>query len=102
MNSTFYWRRAAVIAPTVSTILLLLTDFLGFSELHHQLAVIISGTFLTVAVIWWWWVMDKLHSITELQTRAVEDFIEVKQYIKETKDLVREGTQSSNRQRRKS
>ena len=101
MIAQFYWRRAAVIAPTVALCILILLDFLDFRDLKHRAVIVIVSGFLTTAVIWWWWVMDQIHTISKLQEKNLTDFITVKEYIKETKELVREEKMSSTRQRRK-
>lgn len=101
MITQFYWRRAAVIAPTVSLILVVLLEFLDYSELKHRLVIMITAGFLTTAVIWWWWVMDQIHTISKLQEKNLNDFVSVKDYIKETKELIREEKMSSVGQRRK-
>lgn len=99
LRQTKYWRYAAWTLPFVALGLLVALDVIGAENYKDIASIAVVCVFFGCSVFWWWWAMDAIHTIFQKHQSTEQDFIEIKTYIKETKELVEQDV--SNRQRRK-
>ena len=82
------WRYAAWTAPFVALAALIGTEYIVLNDYKGYVSLAVVIVFISTSVFWWWWVMDKLNDLVRLILSSEEKFLEVKDYIKETKEIM--------------
>lgn len=92
-----WWAYAAWTLPFVALALLLSFEFFSFEKLYETLAITIVLVFFSVSVFWWWWAIDAIKKMFVLMKNTEENFNDVKEVLKETKEILQ--NDMGNRQR---
>jgi hypothetical protein len=92
---THWWKHTVVTIPFIALALLIIIDFIGWTELHNKVLFFILIGFFTLGVIWWWWAVDTIVSLTKTLISADEKFLELKKEISSIKEDVKSLDESS-------
>lgn len=75
------WTRAAIIIPTLITIILAVVWYLSLLSLE-TLFFVACGMYFGTAIIWWWWTMKSIHLLVEILKSTNHGIIEVSDELK--------------------
>lgn len=93
------WAYAAWTLPFVALAIIAFENYIGWDSLITRTITIISVVFFAISVFWWWWALNKIVVLLQAAKRNEENFEEIKQGLRETKDILKENV--GNRQRGK-
>jgi len=85
-----WWKYAAWTAPFISLAALIGSELLYLNQIKGIISMATVIVFIAASVFWWWWAMDKMNELIHKYVSTEEKFVEIKDYIKETKDLLEE------------
>jgi hypothetical protein len=80
-----WWKYAAGTIPFIALAIIVLLDFVGWTELHNKLLFTILIIFFSTGVLWWWWAVDKIVYLTKLLIDSERKFLEIKYEINSIK-----------------
>ena len=90
-----WWKYAAGTIPFACLAIIVLLDFIGWTDFHNKVLFFILLSFFVTGVLWWWWAVDTIVSLTKTLISADQKFLELKNEIRSVKEDVKSLDESS-------